>query len=271
MLADPNQVGLHAVATILDLARRGHVRIESVTGRKRQKDWALTRNGDLPSDVAPYERALLHGLFDGRRSMTLEALDPRELYISNAIQAFRSGVGKVGQNRGWFSWSPEPQRGFLTGLAFTLFLAMPVILVYWIVSGLSLGRFFLGLASIWLVGLVFRIIRRPVNGSLTPEGSWTRERVLAYRDYLQATGNFIPPVRKRVYTPEQLAEHTPYAVALGVASDWQRGSYWLCEPRSAERMHEWAGIEAGEDIEAGLTMFTQYTHAALVTRSRLPG
>lgn len=60
----------HIVATLVDLAQRGHVQIDAIG----DTDWRLTKLPVQPDHLLRYERQLLRALFDGARTMLLARL-----------------------------------------------------------------------------------------------------------------------------------------------------------------------------------------------------
>lgn len=95
VLLDERTAPVQVSATIVDLAVRGYLRIDELSG----KDWELTLlNEQRPDDVlAPYERTLLDALFGNGHAVRMSSLDQRFrkrfLRISGQLadDAYRAG------------------------------------------------------------------------------------------------------------------------------------------------------------------------------------
>ena len=62
-------------ATLLDLAVRGHLRVEEQAGRRRPRNWTLVATAPTtPDRLAPHEEALLQAAFAGRPAVSISLL-----------------------------------------------------------------------------------------------------------------------------------------------------------------------------------------------------
>jgi Predicted membrane protein (DUF2207) len=83
----------HIGATVVDLAGRGHVRIEPV--EDDGPDWELTALERAPDGLLAYERTLLDGLFDGPQDIRLARVTARMTPLLDQVrsQVVRDAVG----------------------------------------------------------------------------------------------------------------------------------------------------------------------------------
>lgn len=198
------------VATVVDLAVRGHVHIAQVpgTGLLGEADYLFT----LPKpwlgepDLAPFEVIVLAQVFGagGVRNMRLLSevrRDSQAIFPPIRHQLYRDLVAKK-----YFLASPETVRGVwrmlgfvLLGLALVLFQAvggtMPVVV-----------------AASGLIVLAFaRVMPRK-----TALGARARLRILGFQEFLQRAEKD----RLARLPPDTLHKWLPYAIALGVEEAW---------------------------------------------------
>ncbi|GAA4735481.1 DUF2207 domain-containing protein [Modestobacter marinus] len=223
------------IATLLDLAVRGQLRIEETDpddpddaeqGDGGQdddgpdddgvpSDWRLVRTPADPRGLRPYERQLLDDVFADGAVVRLSDLQSRFTAVeSRACAAMYQDVVE----RGWFRADPAAvrRRWYVLG-AGVLVAGVVLTVVLAATSTWALAGSGVVLAGLVLLGLAGRMPQR------TPEGAEVHERAAAFRDHLAASD------APWVADLEQLAgpartdlrlRHLPHAVALGVAEEW---------------------------------------------------
>ncbi|WP_432486536.1 DUF2207 domain-containing protein [Kineococcus sp. SYSU DK018] len=228
--------GDDVVATLLDLAQRGHLVLAAEGGREeggRVADWRLERRGSA-DPTSPAEDRLLHTLFRGSPVTTLSALRTRS---RAGVQLTRQLLDDEAVHRGWFRDRPSrlAHRRLgraLAGLA--LAAAAAVALVLWTRFGLA------GLALVAVV-LVVPFAARP-RSPLTAEGHRVRARFEAYAAGLDRSAG------DPGWAPAggALARHLPHAVALGATDRWAAAAAALqASPEPVSRPGWYAGGTAG--------------------------
>jgi hypothetical protein len=218
----PGQVGtlldevahpLDVTATIIDLAARGHLRIEEIPkeGWFGKPDWRLTRLA-APDDKVPvleYERLLLDGLFE----------DGDEVTLSSLKQKFATRLGKVQDalyadavGRAWFTSSPQQTRQRWLWIALGA-LAASGALVFIAARWTTLGIVPLPLVAgaLALLGMHSRMPSR------TAEGTAAYRRTLGFRQFIETAET------RRSEFAEQAGlfyEYLPFAIVFGAVDKW---------------------------------------------------
>jgi len=207
-----------AVATLVDLARRGVLRIVEQTpdgDRESDREFRLERLQEDPPGLREYERAMFNYLFGGRDQVRLSELKTRfRMVFPTVANLLYDEVTRAGL----FRENPETVRkryrniggallaaGFVFGCVASLFLFAFAELAFF--PFVALG--FLGLVMLILAG---RMPRRTQLGALEA-GRW------------RAFGRYL----KEQQPPEELSSrldrfepYLPYAIALGADREWVR-------------------------------------------------
>lgn len=200
-------------ATIVDLAVRGHLRIEEVQhpGLFRKGDWRLVRLERADEDLLAYERRLLDALFRD---------DPQEVQLSDLRNEFAARLQSVQSSlyddvvaRGWFVRRPDRVRTFWYAIG---------------IAGLVLGT---GLAVVlaaftrygW-VGVALVVVALVLLASAkrmprrTPAGRAALRRVIGFRRFILESDE---PERARFAERKNLfSEYLPYAIVFGAVDRW---------------------------------------------------
>lgn len=108
------------MSTVLDLARRGYLRIDEVPGRR--DDWTLTRTSAWDPALAEHEQLILRGLFAGRDQVRVREL--RNRFHSTAGRAARALEDEAARR----GWTRAPQLLRLVRRGPTLFIGFAVSL-----------------------------------------------------------------------------------------------------------------------------------------------
>jgi hypothetical protein len=215
-------------ATLVDLAVRGHLRIEQIGGGGlvHRKDWRLTRTEPTPEQaripLRIYEAELLAGVFsDGRQVVDLSDLKNRFKPTLTKVQA--QMYDEVVQ-RGWFRRSPQAQRGTWQGLGFFI-VAAGFVSLFWlheplsrIASGAGLPfspSYALSVGAI-VAGVITMVLGRRM-AARTAEGSAVLAQSKGFKQYLVTAeaGQIRWEEAQDVFS-----RYLPYAIVFGVASQW---------------------------------------------------
>lgn len=197
-----------AMATIIDLAARGHLRVTVVENPRSPggKDWELHVADAPPNDpLDPVEARLLHDLFLVAPDVRLSEL-PRQ--GNHAITEFQYALANAAYERSYFR--------LITG--------MHPVRVVWIVAGLLLlVGFGTGTGAAMAAGAIAalggaligaRTAQRPVR---TAEGTALRVQTLGFKRYLETA-------EAEQFSYEEAAgifsKYLPWAIVLGVADHW---------------------------------------------------
>lgn len=214
-LVDEHADAHDVTATIIDLAVRGHLRIEDVSepgARKADRDWELVRLvDDRDAGLAAFERLLLDELFDDRERVRLS--DLRTTFAASTAR-IRDALYDDVTERGWFRGNPKSvrTRWALTGvLVLVLGVVATALLAIWTSFAL------VGLAVV-LVGVLMTALTRAAPAR-TAQGSAVLAQADGFRRYL-ATAE---ADQLRFEEGEDLfSRYLPYAVAFGLTERWAR-------------------------------------------------
>ena len=232
---------LDVSATIIDLAVRGHLRIEEVppSGLLRwfgKTDWKLFKLVG-PDDLREYEQLLLIGLFETGDEVLLSSLRTKFVEHLGAVQqALYDDVVK----RGWFIRSPARTRqlwmigGFLLlGLG----IAVQAAAIAW--TKIALVPLALPLAGLVVLFTHRRMPRR------TPKGTGALMRVRGFQRFIEtAEGD-----RASFAEESQLFyDYLPYAVVFGATERWAKAFEGLADTPEA---HAWYAASSSTSTGRG--------------------
>ena len=98
-------------ATIVDLAVRGHLRIEEQPrkGLFRSRDWLLVKLPGGKGDLVEYERLLYSGLFESAATQVL--LSSLKKKFAARLARVQSALYTNVTSEGWFRGRPDKVRG----------------------------------------------------------------------------------------------------------------------------------------------------------------
>ncbi|NLT55361.1 MAG: DUF2207 domain-containing protein [Actinomycetales bacterium] len=212
-LLDERAHVVDVTATILDLAVRGHLRIEESDdpAGRGGRDWRLVRTRTEGSDdeLLPYETALVDALFD----------DGDEVSLSSLRQHFREDLVRVQKllyqdvtGHGWFRGDPSSVRTgwqLRGGLVVLLGGAATVALARWTSFGL------VGLAAV-LSGIVLLVLASWMPAR-TAAGTAVLAQARGFRLYLETAE---AEQLRQEEAGDVFSRYLPYAVIFGVARRW---------------------------------------------------
>jgi uncharacterized membrane protein YgcG len=217
-LVDERADVVDVTATIVDLAVRGHLRIEEL-GRHMVvwRDWRLVRLENAPDDLVPFERALLDKLFgvgvSGRRSEV--RLSELKDTFADSMNSLRRSLEAEVVRRGWFRDRPGQVR-------LERYLTATVALVAALgVAALLVAFTELGLVGVALVlspaALLLTAHRMPAR---TSAGSAAKQQAEALRHYLATAMPGGPQHADE--NAHGFSAMLPYAMVLGLEERWTR-------------------------------------------------
>lgn len=207
-------------ATIVDLAVRGHLRIEE---REESKLFGLVKDQEFvfhrTTPKAPgqplqrYETEVLEGIFqDGAREVELSDLK-NEFY--KHLGDIKSGIMDRLVQQGLYARRPDHVRGRWIGLG----VALGFIIAMGggaLASGVGLAPVSLVVAGI-AIGLIVIIVGYHMPAR-TVAGARTLEKVLGFGEFLERVDK--ERFETVVKTPEMFERYLPYAMAFGVEKKW---------------------------------------------------
>ena len=217
----PGQVGtlvdeaantLDVTATIVDLAVRGHLRIDEIPkkGFFGKADWTLTKLKD-GGDLRRYERALLDGLFKGGDEVKLSAL--RNTF-ADRLRKVQDALYDDVITQGWFVGRPDKVRlrwRVIGVLAVAGALAILIVLAAFTHAALIGIPLLVG--AVALLASAGRMPRR------TAKGTGVLRRVEGFRRFIDESE------KDRARFAEQkhlFSEYLPYAIVFGATEKWAR-------------------------------------------------
>lgn len=198
-------------STLVDLAVRGHMRIQEVEegGWFRRADWKLIKvPGVDESDLNSYERRLLEGIFDGRVEVLVSDLKGT---FAKDYQAVESEIYQAGQRRKWFAGRPDHARtrwGF-TGVG----IAVLGVVAIFLLASQDLGA--IGIPIV-VAGIVLAILA-PRMPRRTAKGSAMLTRTLGFKEFVEQAET----ERMEFAEAENLfVSYLPFAVMFGAVDKW---------------------------------------------------
>lgn len=229
----PGQIGtlvdevahpLDVTATVIDLAVRGHLRIE-----EKEKswwfgkaDWDLVRLHHDTTGLVQYERTLLDRLFASGSTVSLSSL--KRTFHDDLAQVQRALYDDV-VARGWFRHRPDHVRSWWVATGAGVAIA-GAALAYLLVRHTTFGL--VGL-PIPLAGLALAGLARFMP-SRTAKGTAARRRALGFRRFI------VESERDRARFAERtnlFTEYLPYAIVFGATEQWARAFAGLAAPPPA--------------------------------------
>lgn len=224
-LLTDNKSGMPEItATLIDLAVRGHLRIEQTHKKDLFHAAAYTfhrlQNGD---SLEPFEQKLIDALFGGKDTVELKNVDRTDM--ASAVTEIQIQVGDRMKNRGWYFKSPSNWRwglpAMLLGIAF---FGLQIPIGIYASSGTLTGALLVFAGSLVSVGLsvaAIYLLRSP--SGMTPAGADEWAKVRGFKEYLTVAEKdrlkFSDAPDK---TPERFNKLLPFAVALGVEEEWAK-------------------------------------------------
>jgi uncharacterized membrane protein len=200
-------------ATVEDLAVRGYVKIEEIEkhGLFGKPDWKLSRQKEDATELLPYERELLDGLFEDGNEVLLSAL--KRKFVARLAKV-QTALYDDAVSRGWFTRRPDQVREHWIRIGI-IAVAVAAGLVYLAARFTHLGLIVLplGIAGIVLLFSAKRMPRR------TAAGTGMVRRVFGFRTYIETA----EAQEMRFQEKENIfSKYLPYAVVFGCTEKWAR-------------------------------------------------
>lgn len=200
-------------ATIVDLAVRGHLRIEeterTVLLLFSRSDWRLVRTGNPDDELRGYERRLLDGLFaDGDQ---VDLSDLKGSFASD-FAAVQRRIERDATRRGWFNGKPSQTRSrWLVAGLFAVGLGTAALVALIRFTTVAVAAVPLILAALLLAALHRHMPHRTVRGSRL------LDRVLGFREFVVTaeTGRMEFAEAEKLFV-----DYLPYAVVFGAVDRW---------------------------------------------------
>jgi uncharacterized membrane protein len=222
-------------ATMLDLARRGYMKIEfsdkeGFFGKKKQ-EYAFLRQKEADDKLQSFERTILNGIFDGKDRVDLA--DLKGTFYKDIAKAKEQAFKSL-RTKKLFGKNPNTVRAsyMVTG-------AVLAGMGFWLILLFGFGA--LGIVSVIASGIIIAVFGWFMP-SKTKEGSVALEEVDGFKWFLSVTEkdrmsfHNAPKVR-----PEKFHEFLPYAIAFGVENAWakQFEGIDVPPPQYATGIHTW--------------------------------
>lgn len=210
-LVDEHASAVDVTATIVDLAVRGHLRIEESppADGSDNRDWRLIGLKRPRDDLLPYERLLLHILFQAGASVRLGELGQT---FHPSLSGLRGQLYDEVVRRGWYRSRPDRTRRIWYGIG-----AIAVVMTAGICAALVAFTSY-GVVGAALVlpalGLLAAAHTMPAR---TAAGVAALRQVLALRRYLETTH-----AQQSSWEESQrvFSQLLPYAMVFGKTTRW---------------------------------------------------
>jgi uncharacterized membrane protein YgcG len=203
------------VATLVDLAVRGFIRIEEIEPDFGETDYVIHRLKGIPDDaqLKPLERSLLGRLFGSNWSLTERRLSEVKRDYDTTFPPVRDEIYRMMVRDGLFPSSPESVR------ALWLFAGLAMIGAAAFILTSGAGRFVtspgpLGI-GLGLAGLIVAALS-PLMPRKTLRGAQAMVRVKGFREFLERTGKD----ELRRLPPDTMHKWLAWAIALGISERW---------------------------------------------------
>lgn len=197
------------IATIVDLAVRGHLIIEDDSTSDTDVDITLRRTGADDSELTRHEHELVADLFGHSDELHMDGPNAR---MAKAITKGRRRLYRDMADEGWFGRDPFVNRGTWT----TLGGAIGVSGVALLALLTFIGRWALAAVPVILAGALMIGAAR-LMPARTPRGTGLLRRSLGFRKFLVDS----EAVRARWAEDNSiLTQYLPYVIALGETDKW---------------------------------------------------
>jgi uncharacterized protein (TIGR04222 family) len=229
-LLDEQANTLDVTATIVDMAVRGHLRIEEIPkeGFFGKDDWRLVETDADTASLRNYERRLLSALFSGRGDVTLSQL--RRTFAAHLAEV-QSVLYDDAVEHGWFSARPDRVRARWRGIGFVA-LAGAAWATYLLAT-----KWRLGLIGIPLVvaGLMMFIgaQRMPAR---TAKGTALLRRARGFRTVIEKAETHMS---RWAESEHVFTRYLPYAIVFGCTDKWAKAFESLGDGSATATAPEW--------------------------------
>jgi uncharacterized membrane protein YgcG len=248
------------VATLVDLAVRGYIRIEEIEPDFGKSDFIVHRlKGISDGALTSVEIYVLTRLFGPDWSLATRRLSEVKRDYDNVFPPIRDQLYRMMVRDGLFASSPERVRALWLIAGIAVAGAAPFIAVsggHWLgAAPLSLG---IGLGASGLIVLAFS----PLMPRKTRRGAQALARVRGFREFLERTSK---DELSRL-PPDTMHKWLAWAIALGVSERWIHSFEGLTVSEPA-----WYTARGGFNLgsfDVSLGRFSAGTEQALLTSRR---
>jgi hypothetical protein len=252
------------VATLVDLAVRGYIRIEPITRVDDEPDFLFRRLKPILGDPAirPFELFVLAKVFDTDWRLNRRLLSEVRQDYDNVFPPIRDEMYRSMVKRRLFPTSPDNVRRIWLGLGLGILAAAAIVYALppsW--AGYRSGALALGLA---LSGLVIAAFS-PLMPRKTWDGAQAMVRVQGFREFLERAEKD----RLERMPADTLHRWLPWAIALGVTERW----IWRFDGLPVDAP-AWFGVGAEFSLrgyERSVEGFSRRTQEAITTTRRGAG
>lgn len=200
-------------AAIIDMARRGYLKIHELSKKKWMREH-ISYSIELlkaPDGLTKPEKLVLNGLFgDGAledRPTKIDLDDLKDKFYKN-IPDIKKVVMAEAKVRGYYSRNPMMVRMMYFGAAVAM-----IMLAIFLAMGLpDFINIFIGVGAGGVVFLGFANFMSRRN----PQGVLAYEHAMGFKDYLHTAERF----RIEASTPDAFEQYLPHAMVLGVEKQW---------------------------------------------------
>ncbi|HEX2052092.1 MAG TPA: DUF2207 domain-containing protein [Actinomycetota bacterium] len=212
-LVDQQAHTLDVIATIIDLAVRGYLRIEEVPkeGWFGRADWRMLKLKDADG-LKSYEEQLLHAIFSGGKEEVLLS-DLKDRFAAK-LKEVQNALYKDVVDQGWFASRPDRVRETWRWIGVGVLVAGAGFLV----AVAAFTEFGLMALPFPLAGLLILIFADKMP-SRTAKGTAVARRVNGFRKFIEES----EADRARFAERKNLfSEYLPYAVVFGATKKWAK-------------------------------------------------
>ncbi len=244
------------VAALLDLARRGFIRIDEADKRWGQRQFSVIKVGE-PRDLPSHERVVMDMLFvTGKGPRGSVKLSDLKTAAPKAWKLFRRAVREDLRQRGLISSERERSSAVLQRIG----LAVVVVAI----AGLAVAASFVARFQGWPLAvpvslLVVGVVTFGVAASLSPLSDEGLRQAVHWKAFSRSLAD-AGRARGRAADPARFEAYLTYAVTFGVALAWAKA----LQKGGAGAMPGWLGHlgHEGEGGMAGLVAVLSAAHGA---------
>jgi hypothetical protein len=249
---DPRDIS----STIIDLAVRGYLVISSAPGTFGAKSFSfqLRKEFSGDKDLKEYERFILKGIFESGKPGIKVELEDLENRFYSTVPAVKDDLFARLQASGYYAANPEKTAGLYYGYGIMI-----------AVIGVMITRLFvavgLGVAAAGAVVVAFGRFM-PAK---TRKGMDTYGKILGFEEFLSRTD------RDKISREEQqgiFERMLPYAMCLGIASQWARSFEGLYQVKTPEWYQGNLGTFTTRGLISDLDRSVAAMHSSLYSTPR---
>ncbi len=257
-------------ATLIDLAIRGHLRIEEKPQSRLRRmlsrpEYRFVREDAAPDPVQEYEARLLRGIFG--TGTVVETSDLEDRFYKH-LSAIREAVFARLIADGYYEERPETVVSRYVGMAVAVgVIATGVGLFFAVRAGAAPTAAIVGGVGAAIPVFLFGLIM-PAR---TEAGARKREEILGFEEFLERVES--DRFRRMIRGPEQFEAYLPWAMALQVEKQWARAFEQMYSAEEL-RLGGWyvgqatMGLHSPTHLVSSLDSVARSTSAAMVSSPR---